>query len=446
MFHDKYGKDKFGEYGGSSRWNLGGMKFRSSKKLGSWACLNIHYGQRPEQKHDTCVKNFVKVLNDCGVEASGPHTTHLSASQLNQLVSIFQNYQSSKPVIRLLLVVLPNKDSQLYNQVKRLGDLKYGIQTICVVGLKNKFYNTATNDRGELRSTQYYANVALKVNIKNDGINHVLKNDQLGFISEGETMVVGIDVTHPSPGSGPVAPSVAAMVASSDKHLAQWPAEIRINPARQEQVEMLRPMLRSHLIYWKEKHGSFPEKLLIYRDGVSEGQYQMVLDEELPQLRAACELAYGDQRPPRITLIVVGKRHHTRFYRSKITGEIIRTNEGKDGNPPFGTVSTYLSISPLVVGVSTRKISKGIQTSQCLPSLRVFVANPFSLYKDDILTSKLGRRYGNRGSSARLGFLPTVTHRPSRDRTSSTLLRPLGRDFQKPHPGDAAKNKMQQRF
>lgn len=156
-------------------------------------------------------------------------------------------------------------------------------------------------------------------------------------------MVVGIDVTHPSPGSGNSAPSVAAMVASSDSLLAQWPAEIRVNPARQEKVDTLRPMLQSHLIYWKEKHRSFPEKLLIYRDGVSEGQYQMVLDQELPQLRDACK-SVGVKL--QITLIVVGKRHHTRFYHhDSKTRKLLVTGRGLDGNPPFGTVSTFSSIS-----------------------------------------------------------------------------------------------------
>lgn len=345
-----FNSDKAGKYAnGQSRWNLGGMKFEKAEKLGKWACLNIHKDLRPYAGHDLCVENFVKVLNKCGIESSNPSTTHLRTNSLNQLDTFFRNWQAGKSGIGLLLVVLPDDTSQLYNRIKQLGDVTYGIQTVCVVGTGRKFYNTGKFDSGELRSTQYNANVALKVNIKKGGMNHVLKDDQLGFISKGKTMVVGIDVTHPSPGSGNSAPSVAAMVASSDKFLAQWPAEVCINPARQEKVDTLQSMLRSHLTYWKEKHKSFPEQLLIYRDGVSEGQYQMVLDQELPQLREACESV---EAKPKMTLIIVGKRHHTRFYRNDSEGEVIETNKnkGKDGNPPFGTVSTFSSISPPLTG------------------------------------------------------------------------------------------------
>jgi hypothetical protein len=41
----------------------------------------------------------------------------------------------------------------------------------------------------------------------------------LGIIDQNKTMVVGIDVTHPSPGSASNAPSVSAMVASVDKNI-----------------------------------------------------------------------------------------------------------------------------------------------------------------------------------------------------------------------------------
>ena len=329
-------RNKKAAFNGTSKWNLGGIKFNTAYELKNWACLNIHFGNNPSNSHQECLSNFVDVLNGCGIVAREPHTINVPRSYYQQrLEDEFKKLGNLN--LNLLLVVLPEVDSQIYNSVKLLGDVRYGIQTVCVA---EKFRNIRLNNfTKKPLSIPYNASVALKVNIKNGGINQKCESGQLGFISEGTTMVIGIDVTHPSPGSGLSAASVAAMVASSDKDLAQWPAEIRINPARQEKVDMLRPMLLEHLKYWKEKHGEYPEKLLIYRDGVSEGQYQMVLDEELPQLRAACRDVCEEENLPRITLIIVGKRHHTRFYRT-INGKICTGNEGKDGNPTFGTVSS----------------------------------------------------------------------------------------------------------
>ena len=183
-------------------------------------------------------------------------------------------------------------------------------------------------------------NCVQKINLKLGGTNHQLMDDNAyGCILGDKTMVVGIDVTHPPPGAEG-APSVAAVVASCDKYLSQWPADLRINESRQEMVQMLREMLTTRLEHFKKVNDQrLPQNLLIYRDGVGVGQYQIVLDEELPRLRDACRRVYGKDYVegvhPQISLIVVGKRHHTRFYR--LLGSKIKDN--KEGNPPSGTVS-----------------------------------------------------------------------------------------------------------
>jgi hypothetical protein len=95
-------------------------------------------------------------------------------------------------------------------------------------------------------------------------------------------------------------------------------------------------MLGSRLTLWRNKSRAYPENILVYRDGVSEGQYEDVLDMELPQLRAACEKLYPplDTKKglPRITIIIVGKRHHTRLYATKFD------QTDFSGNPKPGTV------------------------------------------------------------------------------------------------------------
>lgn len=185
------------------------------------------------------------------------------------------------------------------------------------------------------------ANVALKINLKLGGVNQKIDDAKLGIISEEKTMVVGIDVTHPSPGSSESAPSVAGMVASINKDLAQWPAELRIqSKARQENVSSLTSMLKTRLNLWgtKGNNKQLPENILIYRDGVSEGQYDMVLKDELPLLRKACEEVYPapdlKKGLPNMTIIVVGKRHHTRFYPTDNNPSMTDSN----GNPVNGTV------------------------------------------------------------------------------------------------------------
>jgi len=275
------------------------------------------------------MNEFHRALGKIGVNAAPPLSgQHLQLQHPDDPV-IGSTLQRAAGALSLLFIILPEANIPLYKRIKTLADKHYGIHTICSVGSK------LAKERGR---DQYMANVALKFNLKLGGINQILENKKLGIVEQNKTMVVGIDVTHPSPGSSSNAPSVSAVVASVDKFLGQWPATLRIQRARQENVDDLAEMLKSRLNLWKTKgkHTALPENILIYRDGVSEGQYGIVRSQELPQLRRACEQVYpaADQQKglPRFTVIICGKRHKTRFYPTA------EQDCDRSGNTKSGTV------------------------------------------------------------------------------------------------------------
>ncbi|ODH50468.1 hypothetical protein GX48_03429 [Paracoccidioides brasiliensis] len=99
-------------------------------------------------------------------------------------------------------------------------------------------------------------------------------------------MVVGIDDTHPSPGSASNTPSIAGVVAFMNSQVAQWPADLRIQTSCQEMVSVLDDLLKTRLILWAKHHQqNFPENILVY---------------------------------PRIPIIVVVKRYNARFFLSEL--------------------------------------------------------------------------------------------------------------------------------
>jgi len=79
-------------------------------------------------------------------------------------------------------------------------------------------------------------------------------------------------------------------------------------------IETLEEMIVERLTdYYNHNQQKVPPMILFYRDGVSEGQYSQVLDVEVPQIFEACK-KFQPGYKPKLTVIVVGKRHHTRFY------------------------------------------------------------------------------------------------------------------------------------
>jgi eukaryotic translation initiation factor 2C len=320
-------------------WNMQDVRFHTGSTIKKWTFLWIrtHRGQQIRNMGEvqTHVQNFAKFMNQSGIQIGVPTVPSVelelrdgdeayNEERISNQFRTYHNLKDAKP--DFVFIILPYNDAGMYKKIKTLGDTKAGIHTICVVGSKFSKPN---------RQEQYFANVALKFNLKAGGINQVLDPAKLGIISEGKTMVVGIDVTHPSPGSKENAPSVAGMVASVDRFLGQWPASLRIQESRKEMVSELDSMLKSRLELWQLKNkGQLPQNILIYRDGVSEGQYQTVLDVELPLLRKACASVYPapitKSGGPAITIVIVGKRHHTRFYPSQPT-DADRSENCKNG-------------------------------------------------------------------------------------------------------------------
>lgn len=324
-----YARNKEVEPQGGS-WNMRSTSFSKSTQLKSWAYLYIApQGGREFFQNATALneslKTFTQQLRAIGIDADFPRGgTRVTSTILGDLEKTIVDLQAKyKPA--LILGILPAKDTSLYSSIKQICDVRCGVRNVNVQAEKLVQPNV-----------QYSANVGLKINLKLGGANQVLRQSDLGFFADGKTMLVGIDVTHPSPGSASSAPSVASIVASIDATLAQWPAEIGVQPARQEMVADLDNLLRSRIKHWaKHNKNKYPENIIVYRDGVSEGQYDTVIDNELPQLKKACESVYptSDTKKglPRMAIVVVGKRHNTRFY---------PTNEADSdrANPKPGTV------------------------------------------------------------------------------------------------------------
>lgn len=271
------------------------IQFNKPGKLKRWSYLAIRdAGARPaydmEEIH-TAVAGLTNALRLNGLDGTGQVFAKGQELVMRDSTdtTLDVKLEAASKSFDLLLIILPGlKKTETFNEevyayIKLLGDTKYGMHTICVIG--NKFKN---ND------LQYFGNVALKFNIKLGGNNQAVEQSYLSFVKEDKTMLVGLDVTHPSPGSLLTAPSVAGMVASIDKHLGQWPATLRIQKSRQEMVSDVGSMLKTHLKYWRTvgKHSLLPENIIVYRDGVSEGQYDDVLEKELPLLRQACKETY----------------------------------------------------------------------------------------------------------------------------------------------------------
>ncbi|XP_075457581.1 piwi-like protein 2 isoform X3 [Ascaphus truei] len=135
-------------------------------------------------------------------------------------------------------------------------------------------------------------------------------------------MVIGVDVYHdPSRGMR----SVTGFVASTNNSLTQWYSRVIFQLPHQEIMDGLKLCLVSALQKFYEVNHRLPEKIIVYRDGVSDGQLLTVQNYEIPQLQT-CFLTF-ENYSPRIVVIVVQKRISTNMYSSG-TGQFVTPAPG----------------------------------------------------------------------------------------------------------------------
>lgn len=101
-------------------------------------------------------------------------------------------------------------------------------------------------------------------------------------------MIIGADVSHASPGSTQA--SMAAVAVMADKLGVRYHAACETNGHRVEMIttKNLEDMLIPQVNWFIQNvgKGTPPEVVFYFRDGVSEGQYQHVLHQEVRDIRA----------------------------------------------------------------------------------------------------------------------------------------------------------------
>lgn len=330
-------------------WNMRGTKVVDGAKVDRWTCINFASGGGRDCVPNELANNFCKALADMCVTtgllmnrqmalplvSAGPYMPEVE----DVLRHVFEQGKKlpsrpNKAPLDLILCILPTQNT-IYGDIKRYSELTLGQVTQCCLA----------KNIGRMQP-QYLANVALNINPKVGGRNNFLSASvarTIPIVNKEHTILFGADVTHPSPGEDAM-PSIAAVVATMDwPQMCTYLGLIRSQTTRVEMIMDLgrdqkagggpqQPGMVTELLQtYHRRNNVLPARLIFYRDGVSEGQFDQVRDLEVFAIRKAC-MAINPGYNPKMTFIVVQKRHHTRMFPTN------RNNADQSGNVLPGTV------------------------------------------------------------------------------------------------------------
>jgi eukaryotic translation initiation factor 2C len=118
-------------------------------------------------------------------------------------------------------------------------------------------------------------------------------------------------------------PSIAAVTASFNMSAMGYSMHIQHQPSKQELIRNMGEILPKMITKFREVTKSWPKRIIMFRDGVSEGYFDEVKAVEFEDMKRSAESACKGFKP-KMAFLVVKKRHHTRFQpMEKAVGNVI---------------------------------------------------------------------------------------------------------------------------
>ncbi|XP_043262895.1 piwi-like protein Ago3 [Colletes gigas] len=275
--------------------------------LNQWCILYCQKDARCTQEFIGMFRNVSKAM---GLSVMDPNNICLKDDRVETYIKELR--ANINKALSLVIIIFPTNRTDRYNAVKRVCCVEMPVPSQVVM-------SRTISRADKLKSIT--EKIALQISCKLGGALWALA------IPMENCMICGIDVYHAGVGQQ-MKGSVAGFVASLDRLLTTWHSKICLQGRNQELVDMLQICLISAIKAYYKHNKRYPDRIIVYRDGVGDGQLETVTKYEVKQLLATFKNIESSYQPT-LTVIVVQKRINTRIFAKSQQGLI---------NPPPGTI------------------------------------------------------------------------------------------------------------
>lgn len=293
----------------TAEWSreMRGNPLQSTVNLNNWILI---YTSRDSGNAKDFAQTLTKVCGPMGIQVSKPCERELNNDRTESYIGVInERYCSS---LQMVVVILTTNRKDRYDAIKKLCCLEKPVPSQVIVGRT-------------ISKKQMLMSVCTKIGIQ---LNCKLGGEAWAVeIPLKKTMVIGIDTYHDSLQKGR---SVGGFVASTNATLTKYYSRVTFQHTGMELIDGLKTAMTAALKKYGELNGVLPDRIIVYRDGVGDGQLKTVVGHEVPQLKASFqELASG--YAPKFAVVIVKKRISARIF-DKTNGDVNLSN------PPPGTV------------------------------------------------------------------------------------------------------------
>lgn len=207
---------------------------------------------------------------------------------------------------KFLVCIVSNDNADRYSVIKKALSVQRAVlsQVIQARSLTNKNAMSIAT-KVMIQISTKLGNAPWKVNIPPKGV-----------------MFIGFDVCHDTRDRSR---SFAAFIASMDQNMSDvFYSSAMSHKNGEELSNSFGQLAKQAIINYQELHKELPKMIIVYRDGVGDGQIQFVIDHELTQLKKVTKELYEDVKV-KMAFLIVTKRINARFFQGP-------------NNPKAGTV------------------------------------------------------------------------------------------------------------
>ncbi|XP_058807299.1 piwi-like protein Ago3 [Phymastichus coffea] len=261
------------------------------------------------------LETFKKVCERVKIRIGDPVIIFLRDDNSNTYVQELQKLlnNNGSGTMEMVVIIFPSLRQDKYTAVKRICCIDFPVPSQVII-------SKTISRPDKIKSVT--EKIALQINCKLGGALWALQNPFKN------SMVCGIDVYHGGPDQRSGG-SVAGFVASLDTLLTSWHSRVCMQQHHQELIDLLKQCLISALKVYREKNDQYPDRIFIYRDGVGDGELDVVKNYEVKQFLETCSMLDPNYKP-KLTVVIVQKRVNTRIF------EIARGQQLS--NPAPGTI------------------------------------------------------------------------------------------------------------
>ncbi|XP_043499080.1 piwi-like protein Siwi isoform X2 [Polistes fuscatus] len=277
--------------------DLRNNRFVACTSLESWILIQTSFTRAD---CETFLKNLIKAADGMGFNIKRPEMITIRDDRLGTYLEALESYLSKKRT-QLVFCIIPHIRADRYNAIKKKCCVDRPVPSQVVI------------QKNLVKGLSVATKVAIQINCKLGGVPWYVEIPLSGL------MVVGFDVSH-----GKQSCNYGATVASINSNLSRYVSAVSSHTYGNELSDDISTHICKFVTVYKNLNKRLPDRIVLYRDGVGEGQIEQVYQHEIQEIRQKLQRLYGEQ-VVKLAVIIVNKRVNSRmFYR--------------DGNPPCGTV------------------------------------------------------------------------------------------------------------